>query len=701
MSLLMGLESALRSLRTHTIALNTTQHNIANMNNPSYSRQLSIIGATQAIDNISGGGQLGTGSYISSISRIRDTYLDRQIRAEWENVGKWDAKALTYQSLRAVFPEIDGVTANQLGAQLANFYKGWADLSAAAKAGSPGGINTAQIALYNSAETVAKMLNKKAFQLVNLQLDVTAEIQNTVKAINQHILEISVLNRQITQTLGRGQSPNDLLDKRNEVINKLSALINIHIGERTDGSLVVHVNGHVLVNGNDGYNKMTTMAGAKDSKLEDVGLYEYSGAVKPVRINDAIHKGKIAGLLEMRDQVIHGYKVELDNLANSMISTVNKFHNAAAAGMNFFQGNKASTISINKGLLGGTNIGHSKYQAGDMADVLANLESKMMGNFITSRQKPGLTSATLLGTSGILRVGDIDIPFSAAQTVGTLIQNINYYSDRFSAVFDDVNNTFFMVTNAPIRIQELDISGSPKVAGGVVVAPLLNLLELRNERTSLSPVNYSESTGEDMLRSSAVGHTWDAQVKNLDLKILTDEGTVIIEYNNVQHEVNWRKSDPIVLNIIRMFQMNGAPLPNMTVGTFDEVGQKFRFATGNNSGAGINVIAPFSIVDKIGNLADVMKINSNVRFGEVYDSVLKSVENEINTSENILAEYGASLNQLVKLQDSITKVDENEELARAKAYQRAYDASVRLLGVIDEMMNMLINRTATPSSSWE
>lgn len=701
MSLLMGLESALRSLRTHTTALNTTEHNIANMNNTGYSRQLANIGATQAIDNPNGGGQLGTGSYVSSISRIRDIYLDRQIRSEWENVGKWDSKALIYQSLKAVFPELDGVTANQLQAQLSDFYSGWSDLSAAAKAGSPADINDAQIALYNSADAVSKMLNKKAFQLVNLQLDVTAEIQNTVKTINQHIVEISELNRQITQTLGRGQSPNDLLDKRNEVVNKLSALVNVHIGERTDGSLVVHVNGHVLVNGNDGYNSMTTMAGAKDSKLEDIGLFEYSGAVKPVRINDVIQKGKLAGLLEMRDMVIHGYKVELDNLANSMITTVNKFHNAAAAGMNFFQGNKASTISVNKGLLGGTNIGHSKYTAGDMADVLANLESKMMSNFVTSRQKPALTSATPLGTDGILRVGDIDIFFNAAETIGDLVQKINYYSDRFSAVFDDVNHTFFMVTNAPIKIQELDISGSPKVAAGVVVAPLLNLLELRNERTSLSPVNYSESTGEDQLRGTAVSHTWDAQKRYMDIALLTDEGTVIVEYNNVQYEVNWKKSDPLVLDVIRILQMNGAPLPNMAVGTFDEVAQKFRFATGNNSGAGINVIAPFSIVDKTGNLADVMKINSNVRFGEAYESVLKSAENEIETSVNILDEYGASLNQLVKLQESITKVDENEELARAKAYQRAYDASVRLLSIIDQMMNMLINRTATPSSSWE
>ncbi|MBP7793353.1 MAG: hypothetical protein KA120_09895 [Candidatus Goldbacteria bacterium] len=53
------------------------------------------------------------------------------------------------------------------------------------------------------------------------------------------------------------------------------------------------------------------------------------------------------------------------------------------------------------------------------------------------------------------------------------------------------------------------------------------------------------------------------------------------------------------------------------------------------------------------------------------------------------------------MQENITKVNEDEEMARAKEYQRAYDASVRLLSIIDQMLNMLINRMATPSDRWE
>jgi flagellar hook-associated protein 1 FlgK len=76
MSIMMGIETAIRSLRTHTLAMNTAEHNIANMNNEWYSRQLANITSTAPYSQVGLAGQVGSGSKVGSFERIR--FIPRQ-----------------------------------------------------------------------------------------------------------------------------------------------------------------------------------------------------------------------------------------------------------------------------------------------------------------------------------------------------------------------------------------------------------------------------------------------------------------------------------------------------------------------------------------------------------------------------------------------------------------------------------------------
>src|SRR5919204_2579044 len=84
----MGLQTALRGLLATQEAIDTTGHNIANANTPGYSRQQAVLTESNALtipaySNVTGGGvQLGTGVDVTTISRIRNVFLDVQYRAQ-------------------------------------------------------------------------------------------------------------------------------------------------------------------------------------------------------------------------------------------------------------------------------------------------------------------------------------------------------------------------------------------------------------------------------------------------------------------------------------------------------------------------------------------------------------------------------------------------------------------------------------------
>ncbi|MFW6309440.1 MAG: flagellar basal body protein, partial [bacterium] len=86
-NLFSSINTGLRALQTQKKSLDTTGHNIANANNEDYSRQKAVQSATEphpppAIENPVEAGQIGTGVKVSEIKRMRDEFIDTQIREE-------------------------------------------------------------------------------------------------------------------------------------------------------------------------------------------------------------------------------------------------------------------------------------------------------------------------------------------------------------------------------------------------------------------------------------------------------------------------------------------------------------------------------------------------------------------------------------------------------------------------------------------
>jgi len=315
-----GLDTALRGLEAAQAGIDTTGHNIANANTPGYSRQ--VVDLTEntpytlpGFSNVTGAGiQLGTGVDLTTITRVRDQFLDIQYRAQNAAAGNASTTSGLLQQVQA---SLDEPTSNGLSSQLSKFWSAWSAL-----ANNPQD-QAARQAVVDSGTTVTQTLNSLSQQLSTIQSQ-TAQQYTALTAspsgqVAGYAKQVAALNTSISQQEAAGQVPNDLLDQRDQLIDQLSSLANVSVATQPNGMLNVSFGdaAQPLVNGST-VNWPQTLTSAAGGQLG--ALLSLSGP-----------GGRIAG-----------YQSSLDGVANQLITSVNSLHTATP----FFSGNSASTIAV-------------------------------------------------------------------------------------------------------------------------------------------------------------------------------------------------------------------------------------------------------------------------------------------------------------------------------------------------------------------
>ncbi|MBU3159064.1 flagellar hook-associated protein FlgK [Clostridium frigoris] len=213
-----------RGLTAQQGAIDVTSHNIANANTEGYSRQRALMETTRPSD--ANPGQLGTGVQISSISRIRDTYLDYQVRAENGTMGLNEGRENVLSQVETVF---NGVSDTGVSTLIGKVFSAWSALNL-----SPELSNTRTVVAQQS-KALTDQLNSTYKQLITVKDDCKAVIKQDVVDVNSMLDEIDKLNQQIKAVNIGENEPNDLLDKRDLLEDKLSAKFGITIDKKTYG----------------------------------------------------------------------------------------------------------------------------------------------------------------------------------------------------------------------------------------------------------------------------------------------------------------------------------------------------------------------------------------------------------------------------------------------------------------------------------
>ncbi|KAA8678164.1 flagellar hook-associated protein FlgK [Clostridium sp. WLY-B-L2] len=218
--------TAKSGLFSQQTAINVTSHNIANANTDGYSRQRADLVTTPpytmpSMNSPASAGQLGTGVTVASIDRIRDIFLDYQVRVQMGVSGQYTAKD---KYLTQVENALNEPTDTGISSLIQQFFSSWQDLSGSTE-------NTSTVA--QQAYQLTNSINSTYSQLTSIKDNTNTEIKNLVVDINGMLSQISKLNQQIKDVKISGQNPNDLMDSRDLLLDQLSSEFGITINQRS------------------------------------------------------------------------------------------------------------------------------------------------------------------------------------------------------------------------------------------------------------------------------------------------------------------------------------------------------------------------------------------------------------------------------------------------------------------------------------
>lgn len=397
------LGTANSGMNTQQTALETSSHNIANANTPGYSRQRAEMETNQPY-NYTGIGQIGTGSKVSSITRASDQFVLANIRKENSVYNQYQQKADVLGQIESIFNESPGQKA--LSDDLAAYFDAWSQL-----ANNPES-NTAKLIVVENGNNLAENINRTAKQLETLHNDTVSVLEKNVLDFNSKLEELHEINQQIFKASADGGVPNDLLDRRDMLLEDLSGFGNLDTtfdeygrvsvkmggetilapGEIRTISVVVgtNENGQPLVS--EGGNLTNEKVPLTNGETYPVGQLLISNpkdtptTFQPIEVESGAAKGLQEGLAEINART-EEFNVFVYNLATS----VNMIHSdnggVGDPGIDFFtfdKDNSAKSIKVNESIKKDPSLvstGKSDGGVGDGSKALAisNLKNARFG----------------------------------------------------------------------------------------------------------------------------------------------------------------------------------------------------------------------------------------------------------------------------------------------------------------------------------
>lgn len=421
-----GIELGKRSIMANTDAITTAGHNISNANTEGYSRQRVQIKEFDPLykpdlERAERAGMIGQGVDVQSINRIRDELLDTRIVAQANQESYWDTRSKYYMMLEQIYNEPDDISVRS---NMDKFWESWQELSINPES------KASRQAVVTRGETLTDSIKQRWEALSGVGNLIDGDIEATVKQVNSLSRQIADCNAEIVKSRAMGDNPNDLLDRRDLLVDKLSKLVNVTTDQRDSDEFMVHVDGKVLVQGaisreigfelkddNTGYNKLI---------WADTG-------------NDAVFTGgQLGALVELRDVDVRNEIQSLNTMTMNFADLVNDVHrNAVGAnkvtGLDFF---------VQRPFVENANGNFDRNGDGEMD---TSFVFRFTGtNELDMQQQVGIEGVmTFNGTNG-----NVEVPYFHTDTVETVIARINNSTSEVKAYLDKNNHLVLKSTTS-------------------------------------------------------------------------------------------------------------------------------------------------------------------------------------------------------------------------------------------------------------
>lgn len=304
--------SALSGMNAAQLGVATTEHNIANVNTPGYTRQQVLI-SSRAGDQ-SGAGFIGQGVDVTGIVRIYDQFLNTQVLLEQNQASYLNA-------YHTAIKQIDNLIADP-AAGVSPAVQGFFD-SLSGVANAPESMPARQTMLSNAQFAINRFqaIDQRMTDVAN---GITSQIASSINLVNSYAQQIATLNGSIKRAAssGEGQQPNDLIDQRDYLINQLNREIKTTSVQQPDGTANVFIgNGQALVIDERTARLMVIQSANDPSKVEVA--YQYNGKTSAMQ-QSSLQGGNIGAYLAFRDQTLDPARNALGRVAIGMAVSMNQ-----------------------------------------------------------------------------------------------------------------------------------------------------------------------------------------------------------------------------------------------------------------------------------------------------------------------------------------------------------------------------------------
>ncbi|MEW5946995.1 MAG: flagellar hook-associated protein FlgK [bacterium] len=317
-----GIETMRRAILSQRRVMDTIGHNIANAATPGYSRQRVNLATTSpyaypGLNSLFGPGQIGTGVIVESIERIRDQFVDKQIRVGTAQQGELEIEKNTLRQVENVF--LEPSSTEGLNGALSKFFEAWQELSK-----RPDNIAVRNNVI-NTGQGLVNVIHNIDQTLRSIREDLNGQLREDVTEINRLADEIARLNVDISRIFTHGDVPNDLMDKRDLLLDELSKYVDISVEETEVRGLHVRIGSRTLVQDDNVFSVTDEMAWDHPSQITQTPYFRDVSQSDFYMLAN-FSRGELKGIVDSRDVIIPEVQAKFTELVRSIADEVNNLH---------------------------------------------------------------------------------------------------------------------------------------------------------------------------------------------------------------------------------------------------------------------------------------------------------------------------------------------------------------------------------------
>lgn len=670
----------LSGLNASSAAMTTIGNNTANVDTLGYSRQQ--VMTTAGVQQNIGVGFIGTGTTLSDVRRIYNSFLDTQLQTSTS----LNSDAQAYLGQASKLDKILSDSSTGVSTVLSNFFSSLQTLSKDPTQ------SAARQDFLTKASALSAQFNSISQQMKDQNAGINSQLTSVTGQVNALASSIADLNKQITQAQGSGSTPNSLLDSRNEAVRQLNELVGAKVVE-TNGNYDVYIGtGQPLVTGTKA-NTLSAVPSDSDPNVYALKL-NYQGS--NVDVSGVVTGGTLGGLLRYRSDVLQPATNELGRLALVVSDQVNSQLNQGVDangdfGSNLFnsindpslvsqrsiatKGNSAGSGNLNVSISNTGALTTNDYQVTFSSatgySVKRLPDGKDMGTYDTGTTPPPVIDGFSLALSGTVQAGDsfkVSPTGTAASNIKTVMTDPKDIAAAAPLTGTTGNNTGTGTFSQPTLNTQTNIYDA------------VGTTDLRNAITGATPMRLLMGTVTNGAQAYSLVDANGQAVKDKNGNPITGniaQGTA----NNLSLDVGYTDSSGTAQSFSIGLTISGTPKEGDTYSIdLTSAGS----SDNRNSQTTLDLQTKQTVDSAAGNGTGMSLSGAN-------SSMITTVGSKAAQATDDATATTAVLTQAKGARDSVSGVSLDEEAANLVKYQQYYTASSQIIKAAQAIFSTLIN----------